>query len=220
MIDFKIKICGITTATDAKRASEFGADAIGLNFYSKSMRSITVERAKEISSSIPRNSKPKWVGVFVNENAAAINQIAKSAGLDFVQLHGDESADIVTQIQHPIIRAIRVLDVDFAPAVEEIDAWLNAGVAAVLLDKGSSTQYGGTGETLDWESVSKLKIRVPIILAGGLQANSVAQAISVAKPDAVDVASGVEKFPGSKDEKMMQDFISQASKQFSIEQTG
>ena len=104
---FKIKICGITSPADAKLAVEFGADAIGLNFYSRSLRSVTATKAKEIAENL---NDAHVVGVFVNESADTINQLVQSVGLDFVQLHGDEPTELVSAIDAKIIKVIRIMD--------------------------------------------------------------------------------------------------------------
>ena len=211
MIDFQIKICGITNPTDALKACEFGADAIGLNFYAKSLRSVTTAAAKELVDQLP--SDLTKVGVFVNEAANTVNEICTECRLDYAQLHGDESPDLIQDLSFKAIRAIRVSN--YETAKNEINDWITKGITAVLLDAAAGRQYGGTGKQLDWEPISDLQLDVPLILAGGLNCDNVSRAISVAKPNAVDVASGIEKFPGSKDHGQMQAFISSAIDGFS-----
>lgn len=201
---FKIKICGITLPSDAKFASECGADAIGLNFYPKSMRSVDLDKAKHIASANPGLIK---VGVFVNENASKINEIVGTVGLDLVQLHGDEEAGIIAEIEADVVRAVRIIEGDFQNASSEAKTWTEAGAEAILLDAGSGSSFGGTGLRLDWKKVSQLSFAKPLILAGGLNCDNVSQAISMAKPHGVDVASGIEKFPGAKDSELLNRFV-------------
>lgn len=208
---FKIKICGITSPADAKLAVEFGADAIGLNFYSRSLRSVTATKAKEIAENL---NDAHVVGVFVNESADTINQLVQSVGLDFVQLHGDEPTELVSAIDAKIIKVIRIMDQNFDAVIEIANQWKAAGAKAVLLDAGSKADYGGTGKQLDWRAITALRTELPLLLAGGLNCDNVAHAISIAKPHGVDVASGIEKFPGSKDVETMRKFVESAAKAF------
>ena len=214
---FKIKICGITNASDARQAVGCGADAIGLNFYPKSLRSVDGAKAMELSAAARESSagaSAKIVGVFVNEKAPNINELVQQVGLDFVQLHGDEPIEIVSQIESDIIRVIRIMDQNFETVIENAKQWQNVGVKAVLLDAGSGTSYGGTGEQLNWDAITALQVDLPLLLAGGLNCDNVAQAIRVARPHGVDVASGIEKFPGCKDAHLMQKFIENALRAF------
>ena len=216
---FKIKICGITNASDARNAIELGADAIGLNFYSKSLRSVNATKAAELVSAArmsPEGNKAKIVGVFVNECADTINELARSVGLDLVQLHGNESIDTVSMVNMDVIRVIRIMDQNFESVIQVARQWHQAGVKAVLLDAGNNTTYGGTGEQLNWDSIAALQIELPLLLAGGLKCDNVSQAIQVARPHGVDVASGIEKFPGSKDANLMRKFIENAKNAFSL----
>ena len=202
MIDFRIKICGIKNSADAVKAVELGADAIGLNFYKRSLRHVDLDKAIEISAAAAPVVR---VGVFVNESAESINSTAEQCGLSFVQLHGDETVELANELQFPFIRAVRVSS--FESAQVEIKKWSEAGASAVLLDAAAPGQYGGTGHRLDWEQVAELQAEIPVILAGGLKCDNVTQAISTAQPAAIDVASGIEKFPGSKDHDLMDSFI-------------
>ncbi len=211
-MQWRVKICGITNVDDAVAAADFGAAAIGLNFYSRSLRCLTPDEAASIIAAIPPTISR--IGVFVNAPIAEINETVDRLMLQAVQLHGDETPDLVDRIRSPILRAIRVVNGDFETAAVEINNWLAAGVEALLLDAGSSDQYGGTGKSLSWESVSKLVLPVPLVLAGGLNCDNVVQAIQTAQPTAVDVASGVEKFPGKKDHEQMKRFIETAMRAF------
>ena len=127
-------------------------------------------------------------------------------------MHGDESPTVLDQITTNTIRAIRVSS--FEVAQKEIDIWIEHGVTAILLYAASGIQFGGTGKQIDWEKVADLESNIPLILAGGLNCDNVSQAISTAKPTAVDVASGIEKFPGCKDVEQMRAFIEAAKAEF------
>ena len=216
MKTFRIKICGIKQPEHAIVAHEAGADAIGLNFYERSLRSVTVELAQSITKSL--SSEVARIGVFVNLEPEQINQIADTVKLDWVQLHGDETTDWVAKIDRPVIRAVRVdpksvLDSKTGES-KSIQEWIDAGVKKILLDARSPKGYGGTGETIDWASVGKLDLNVPMILAGGLNQWNVAEAIGLANPDAVDTASGVERFPAGKDPEMIREYVKAAAKAF------
>ncbi len=212
MLPWKIKICGITNPADAQAASEYGADALGLNFYSRSLRSVSPEKAASIIQATA--DQVSRIGVFVNETNEAINAIAARLSLNAVQLHGDESPDAMPVIHGEVIRAVRVFPGQFAPAEEEIRTWIDAGAIAILLDAAGGGGYGGSGKQLDWDQVAPLQIPIPLILAGGLNCDNVARAIATVRPSAVDVASGVEKFPGKKDQGLLQRFIETAQDAF------
>ncbi len=217
MLNFQIKICGITNAKDAQAAQAAGADSIGLNFYSRSLRSVKLEKAAAIVDAIDDIVK---VGVFVNEDVDRTNELATQLGLDLIQLHGDETPEMITKLKSPVMRAIRVMDGDFDAAKKEVEIWQKAGGVAVLLDTGSRKQFGGTGTQLDWDHMSKQQFGVPglpelpLVLAGGLNCDNVAQAIRQVRPSAVDVASGIEKFPGVKDHDLMRQYIESARTAF------
>ena len=214
---FKIKICGITESDDAVKAVEFGADAIGLNFYEKSRRFVSDEQATKILNAA--GDGVARVGVFVNAAADEIER-RMALSLTHVQLHGDEDPELVGRLQAwPVIRAIRLAaERDDEQAIDvanaEIKRWTDAGVQAVLLDAAAPGQYGGTGTKLSWSLVSQLECSVPVILAGGLTAENVSQAIREASPHTVDVASCVESAAGKKDDQQMRSFIERAKEAF------
>lgn len=205
---FKIKVCGITNPKDALAVQQFGADAIGLNFYSKSLRSVTMQKAEAVVEAIADDMIR--VGVFVNMATEKINSISSQFRLNYIQLHGNESPDQVTELSAPVIRAVRVMNNDLTSAQQEIAEWNVDGVVTYLLDAGSETEFGGTGKQLPWTALSNLKIDKGFVLAGGLNCDNVSQAIENAQPLAVDVASGIEKFPGVKDHEQMERFINAA----------
>jgi phosphoribosylanthranilate isomerase len=218
VILFQIKICGITSVKDARFASLAGADAIGLNFYDKSPRHIDLAAAEPVILAIPKSVTK--VGVFVNAPAEEINEIADRLNLDYVQLHGDEPPEVLGSIsQRKVIRAFRCGEEGFTSISDYLETCQTLGRLpdAVLLDAHQPGEYGGTGQAIDWTSVAKSRQilgTAPLLLAGGLTPFNVAEAISVAHPDAVDVASGVESSPRAKDLLLMRAFCSTAKKAF------
>jgi phosphoribosylanthranilate isomerase len=218
---FRIKICGITRIEDAAVAAEAGADAIGLNFYAKSPRCVSLETAATIAQAVAGG--PLVVGVFVNASAAEIAQAVASVPLGAIQLHGDEQPEFVDELPPgvPVIRAARIGTAGLAEAAAYRDACVAAGrpLAAVLLDAsvkvqpGEEVVYGGSGHRLDWPRVAAERgvlASTPVILAGGLTPVNVAEAISVSRCDGVDTASGVESSPGVKDHEMVRSFVAAA----------
>jgi phosphoribosylanthranilate isomerase len=201
----KVKICGITNWADAKAAVEAGANLLGFNFYRKSPRYIAPRSAARIIRRLPKTIRA--VGVFVNETEPAILETARRAGLDELQLHGDESPELVERLsaEFPVIKAMRVRG--SLPA-SQLRRFSKAD--AVLLDGFDAKQYGGTGTTFDWRLVRRAGLRTKIFLAGGLTVENVQEAITVSKPYAVDVCSGVETRPGKKDLRRMRSFLQAA----------
>jgi len=216
MQTFKIKACGITNPADALATVAAGADAIGLNFYERSLRSVDPTTALEIISVIP--SSFVVVGVFVNHGVQDILELAEHLQFSAIQLHGDERPEIIDELGvSNIIRAIRIdgeSDQALEGAQREIDAWCEHGAAGILVDKAVGRAYGGTGETFDWSLLDRLNVPVRTILAGGLTPDNVAAAIEKVKPDAVDVASGIENFPGGKDVDLLKAFVKYAQAAF------
>ena len=198
----KVKICGITNWTDARTAVEHGADFLGFNFYPKSPRYIAPAAAARIVKRLPK--RVKAVGVFVNEPEADVLRIARRVKLHQLQLHGDESPEIVERLQRefPVIKAIQVRG-------SALSSRLNgfAKADALLLDGFDGKQYGGTGKTFDWQVLRRATLRQNVFLAGGLTAENVAEAIRVGGPYAVDVCGGVEARPGKKEPKRLAAFL-------------
>ena len=214
---FQVKICGITSVNDAQAAADAGADAIGLNFYPDSPRHVKPETAREICQQLPQLTT---VAVFVNETSDAIRQLAQQIGFDAVQLHGDETPDLLTELADlQLIRAFRCRD----SGLETVqDYWQtcheqNALPQALLLDAYHPEQYGGTGQCLGWNQLHPLPPPLgdtPWILAGGLTPANVSEAIRSARPDGVDTAGGVESEPGQKDPDKIRQFVEAAQTTF------
>ncbi len=186
-----VKICGITRSEDAEKAASLGTAAIGFIFYEKSPRYIDPELASVIARSA--GTEIKKVGVFVNAPQDEVNRAAEIAGLDFVQLHGEESPEYIKSIEPPVIKAFRVGQNFDADQLERFQ------VRAVLLDAFKKGEYGGTGESFNWRETFIRRNGTPVILAGGLTPENVRKAIKAFQPDAIDVSSGVETKPGRKD---------------------
>ncbi|MBO6524483.1 MAG: phosphoribosylanthranilate isomerase [Balneolaceae bacterium] len=192
----KVKICGITNLGDARFAAGAMADYLGFIFYEKSPRYIEPGEAGAIINWI---EGPEKVGVFVNQPLDDVNRIAKESGLDLVQLHGDETLEYCQLIEKPIIKVIHITpEYD----IEELKAkvLLYADVAQFLLfDSKIGDQWGGTGQTFDWNVLKEITGDVPFFLSGGLNPENIKEAIETVHPYAVDVSSGVEEKPGLKD---------------------
>ena len=198
----QIKICGITNLEDAKACVELGADMIGLNFYPQSPRYIEPEIARQIVETIPRSAYA--VGVFVDAPASEIRTIAKTAGIRFVQLHGDFPSDTCRELAREF-RVIRAFSTDGRFQPEAAGAFPDCDV---LLDAHHVELRGGTGVTCDWSAArATLPFTRFLILSGGLNTQNVACAIAAVAPHAVDVCSGVERAPGVKDHRMIEKFI-------------
>lgn len=195
-----MKICGITNAQDAANAVACGVDALGFNFYKGSARYIDPETAASISSMLP--AFVTTVGLFVDESLEHITEVLDIVSIDLLQFHGDETADYCEEIRRPYIKALRATS---AEAIAQQAANFS-GARAILLDSDSEGQFGGTGDTFDWRMVPKLS--KPVIVAGGLNAKNVFDAIRLIHPYGVDVSSGVEVSKGVKELKLVKAFMS------------
>tara|TARA_R110000868_G_scaffold21338_2_gene88662 strand:+ start:846 stop:1508 length:663 start_codon:yes stop_codon:yes gene_type:complete len=194
------KICGITRVEDALAAVEAGADAIGLVFYAKSPRAVTVQQARSIINAMP--PFVTTVGLFVDASRCELGEILDAVPLDLLQFHGDESPESCEGYHRPYIKALRVKPGDDIAA--QVALYKNA--SGVLLDTYVPGIPGGTGEAFDWSLVPE-GLSKPIILAGGLTAENVAQAIARVRPYAVDVSGGVEAAKGIKDAQEIRAFM-------------
>jgi len=196
----KVKICGFTEPNNARDAALAGVDAIGLVFYDKSPRNVDIHSAQKIIEALPPFINR--VGLFVNANPSFIDEILCEVPLDTLQFHGDESVLDCAQYQMPFIKSLRVKpDTNVKEIAENFSS-----ASPLLLDSFSPSSYGGTGESFDW-SLACVKISLPIILAGGLTVDNVADAIKQVNPYAVDASSGVESAPGVKDIDKIEAFI-------------
>jgi phosphoribosylanthranilate isomerase len=194
------KICGITRIEDALSAVETGADAIGLVFYAKSPRAVTLQQARLIIAALP--PFVTTVGLFVDASRCELGEILDAVPLDLLQFHGDENPEDCDGYHRPYIKALRVKPGDDIAA--QVALFKNA--SGVLLDTYVPGIPGGTGEAFDWSLVPQ-GLSKPVILAGGLTAENVAQAIAQVRPYAVDVSGGVEKTKGIKDAEKIRAFM-------------
>lgn len=197
-----VKICGITNIEDALAAVEFGADALGFNFYAKSPRHVSFERAQKILDDIP--STVLKVGVFVNESERTVKDLSVALELDYLQFHGDETPSYCEQFATPYWKAFRLKD------ERTLELMKKYKCEYYLVDTFIAQSYGGTGVTGNWDLAREAKKVGKIILAGGLTPENVADAIRTVGPDGVDVASGVEEKPGRKSAAKIERFISNA----------
>lgn len=197
----RIKICGITNLEDALFSADLGAHALGFIFYRESPRSIEPNTALDIIKNLP--PLVLTVGVFVDEKASVVRELAETIGLDWLQLHGRESPEYCRSLGRRVIKGFRIQDQSSLAVMPNY----RDAVQAFLLDAYRPGTPGGTGETFDWELARRARDYGPVILAGGLIAANVTQAITIAQPAAVDVASGVEKEPGKKDPEKLQAFF-------------
>jgi phosphoribosylanthranilate isomerase len=219
-----VKICGMTSAKDALTAVEAGADAVGF-IFAPSKRQITAENAKEIAQKLPKTLEK--VGVFANESAQRIEEIAAEVGLTAVQLHGDESAEFARMLfRHGLgrsraqMRVFKTLHVTNGIEGVAREFLTERCVDGFLLDSvvhdatTGETQRGGTGQAFDWQRANEflpgVQRETRVIVAGGLSPLNVAEAVRLLQPWGVDVCSGVESEPRKKDAKKVRDFVAAA----------
>ncbi len=199
----KIKFCGITSMSDARAAVEAGAWAIGVIFWPRSPRRCELDVAAEIAAALKR--RVEVVGVFVNPTLEQVARTADEVSLSMIQLHGDEGPSFCGEAARrtgcKVIKAARV------HSRADIQALAAFHTDYHLLDSHVPGRPGGTGETFEWELAGSHRGPVPVILSGGLNADNVADAIAIARPFAVDVASGVELSPGRKDHGKLEAFV-------------
>ncbi len=190
-----VKICGITNIEDARSAVNSGANALGFIFYDKSPRYILPETASQIAADL--KGQVPFTGVFVDETLDYVHAAKEEMGLNFIQLHGNESPEYCRAVQLPVIKVFRVAPDFDAGIMKYYD------VHAFLFDTYEKGKHGGTGDIFNWNLIGDLQTDTPIILSGGLSVENILDAINAVCPLAVDVNSGVESKPGVKDEKKM-----------------
>lgn len=194
-----VKICGIARVEDALAAAAAGADAVGFVFYPPSPRAVSPERAAAIAAALPRRIAK--VGVFVNESVARMAEIRARAGLDYVQLHGDEPPEVARALPCPAIRAFRTAPCGAGAQIARYPA------AAVLVDGARAGFYGGTGTPASRDAIAAARRARRWILSGGLAPENVAAKIAALAPWGVDVSSGVEASAGVKDANRIAAFV-------------
>ena len=201
----RVKICGITSSEQALMAQQYGADALGLVIYEKSPRYVNVQQAAKIRASITGSTTA--IALLVNPSVSLVEQVIAEVKPDYIQFHGDETAEFCQQFNFPFIRAVRMrdgLDID-----AEVAAYNAEG--GFLFDAWSDDLYGGTGHSFDWSRLPSTT-DYKLILAGGLKPDNVADAVAKTNPYMVDVSGGVEASPGQKDPAKVKAFISQVKK--------
>ena len=196
IMPLKIKICGLTNLEDARFCAGAGADFLGFIQYPKSPRYVAPEVAKDIIAWV---YGPEPVGVFVNADADTVNRVADAANFALVQLHGDEPPAFCAQIERPVIKAFRIAPETTADQMRREMEPYREHAAYFLLDTHHPTLWGGTGVTFDWQQTRTLTADFPILLAGGLSADNVEEAVRAARPMGVDLSSRLEAHPGKKD---------------------
>jgi phosphoribosylanthranilate isomerase len=207
-----IKICGITNLPDALTAVDAGADALGFVFYENSPRHVDQETARRIVRDLPGTIEK--VGVFVNQTEDSICALADEADLTAVQLHGDDMdphvADLIVE-RRPHLKVVVGISMNHAKPEGLAMMWRPDVVHAFLVDTGISSKYGGTGQTFNWQagqpSVEEISRIGQVVVAGGLNAGNVTEAVRILKPWGVDVSSGVEANPGKKDPRKIRAFV-------------
>lgn len=200
----RVKICGLTSVEDALVAVNYGVDAIGLVFYEPSPRYVEIDQACSIAKSMP--AFVTKTALFVNPDKNYVEQVLAEVDIDLLQFHGDEDAEFCQQFSKPYIKAVRMqetTDLDFL--ANEFKA-----SSGLLLDAYVPGVPGGTGEKFSWEWIPE-SLDLPVILAGGLTAENVKQAIHTAKPWAVDVSGGVEASKGIKSEQKIKQFMQEVA---------
>lgn len=196
-----VKICGIKTLNDALAAIDAGADYLGFNFYPKSIRFVEKQICADITSVLKKDHPHiKLVGVFVNSSVEEVKDILETCSLDLAQLHGDETSEMLNALNGKAFKAFRGIP-------ENINGFARSESPAFLLDASVKGVYGGSGVTADWNGAAELAKKYPLLLAGGLTPDNVAEAVSRVKPWGVDVASGVESTVGEKDARKMVEFV-------------
>ncbi len=195
MLIVKVKICGITNYEDAAAALDMGADLLGFNFYPKSPRFVTLEKAMEIIKELP--AFVDIAGVFVNESIEKIHETQNLCQLDWVQLHGDEAPDFCKQFLSHNVKVMKAIRVKKQSDIQQAEDYFTD---AILLDAFDPEKYGGTGLSFDWNIIGHIGKRV--FLAGGINPDNAAQAAELGVYG-IDVCSGIEAEPGKKDQKKM-----------------
>jgi phosphoribosylanthranilate isomerase len=201
----KVKICGVRTLEEAEAAIEAGADALGFNFWPRSPRFIAPADARAIARRV--SPLVTLIGVFVNEDRERIVETASLVGLQAVQLHGDEAPAFCNGFDSlRVIKALRVGEAFDCSVIEQY------AVSMILLDTSVKGSYGGTGHRFDWRTAIEAKRYAPVMLAGGLRTENVADAITSVRPAAIDVCSGIEAEPGKKDLRKLCEFMREVAR--------
>ena len=200
----KVKICGLTSLEDARFVSGALAHYLGFIFYEDSPRFVTPAEAGAIINWI---EGPECVGVFVNQPLDDLNMIARQTGIDMVQLHGNESPEYCELVEKPVIKAIHVKETNTAADLEDMIQPYLSVVDYLLFDTKIEGQWGGTGQTFDWSVLEEVADGLPFFLSGGLNPDNVREACRTVQPYAIDLSSGLEAEPGTKDFDKVERFM-------------
>ena len=195
----RVKICGITNKRDAWAAVDAGADAVGFMLYSRSPRAVSAAVARSIIRTLPQFVVP--VAVLVNRSVRETERLVSACGFGLVQLHGEESPQVVRSISVPVMKVLRIA------TRRDLGRLRRYRPAMFLLDSYEDGRRGGTGRRIVSEALRGLRLKVPFFLAGGLNHGNVRQAVKMIRPFGVDASSGVERRPGSKDHSLLKKFI-------------
>ena len=201
-MNIEVKICGLTNVEDARVALEAGADYLGFVVYDKSPRGVTADRMAEILAELGEGVRA--VGVFVNESASKVDAIVRRCRLHAAQIHGDEAPSSFSAFSHCVWRAVWIQD---GVALPPPTGW---AADRYVIDAAVPGLYGGSGVKADWDVASTLADKYPVMLAGGLGPDNVADAVRCVKPMGVDVSSGVESEPGRKEHEAVRAFVEAA----------
>jgi phosphoribosylanthranilate isomerase len=201
-VRIQVKICGLTQVDQAAGCVQLGADLIGLVFYPPSPRWVDRKQACKISAAV--RPKAAVVGVFVNESYATILDAVHECSLNGVQLHGNEPPEMISQLRGAGLLVLKALFHGKSPTLDQAGEY---DPSAFLLECGKGPLPGGNARQWDWAAAGKVNRSRPLVLAGGLDADNIARAVRLGKPDAVDVSSGVERAPGVKDIEKVAAFI-------------
>jgi phosphoribosylanthranilate isomerase len=204
----RVKICGLTTPQDAAAAVEFGADALGFNFFPGSRRFVEVKSAARWIAALPENVEK--VAILVNPTWNEAKAAAATAGITLLQLHGAETPEFCRRLMEEGIRFEKAVPVTDAASVAAVPDFFTR---TLLLDSGTAGQFGGSGHAFPWEIAGAFVEAHPalrVVLAGGLTPENVAEAVAMVRPFGVDVTSGVESSPGHKDHRRLEAFITAA----------
>jgi len=211
----RIKMCGFTRGEDIAQALQLGVDALGLVFYPPSKRALTIEQAAKLAAEVPPFAH--LVGLFVDAEKSQVDATLRAVPLSLLQFHGNETAAYCESFGRPYIKVVRLPAViDNEQHRKNVQEKLNeillehSRAKGFLLDVDLASSPGGTGHKFDWQVLPE-KFNRPVVLAGGLNSENVAQAINTVKPYAVDVSSGIESSPGIKEHKKMADFVAQVN---------
>lgn len=208
----RIKVCGITRAEDAAEAVRLGAAALGFVFWPKSPRVLSVQAARDIAAGVP--PFVARIGVFVDTTADDVARIVDEVGLDGVQLHGDERVDRYERVKSRLIKAVTLESGEDVMRAATLPAYVTT-----LVDAADRVRRGGTGQVADWSQAAALAARRPVILAGGLTAENVGEAVRSVRPWALDVSSGVETAPGIKTRERLEAFFAAVAATAEVEQS-